>query len=123
MEEELKKINLKSGYEISFYASQNTVHLSPKTEIILFRSFQELLNNAIKHSSATELTVQLIQHTGKIVLMVEDNGKGFIFSESLAKKDSSGLKNLVSRIESVNGKISVDSSTVSGTSVIIEVPV
>jgi signal transduction histidine kinase/ligand-binding sensor domain-containing protein len=123
IEEELEKISLKSRYEISFYASVNTTNLCPKTEIILFRSFQELLNNAIKHSKSKELTVQLIERKGKLLLMVEDNGKGFVFQRSLDKKNASGLKNLLSRIESINGKINFDSSPNSGTSVIIEVSI
>jgi signal transduction histidine kinase/ligand-binding sensor domain-containing protein len=122
MEVDLKKINLNSKYEITFYSSFNTIKLDPITEIILYRVFQELIHNVLKHSDATEITVQLIEHSDKVVLMVEDNGKGFLFEESLAKKDSSGLKNLLSRIESINGKISFDSSPNSGTSVTIEIP-
>ena len=122
IEEELKKMDTDANQKFSFYS--NLVHhkIDSKAEVILFRSFQEIINNAIKHSKSTEITVQLIEYEDKVILMIEDNGSGFNFTEAYQKKDSSGLKNLFSRVALIHGKMKVDSNTHSGTSITIEVP-
>ena len=48
-------------------------------EINLYRIAQELVNNILKHSGATELNIRLFRNSQHLVLMVEDNGKGFNF--------------------------------------------
>jgi signal transduction histidine kinase/ligand-binding sensor domain-containing protein len=121
IEEELKKMNRNSSYKFSYFGKLINTKFDSKLEVILFRSFQELVNNAVKHSKGSEIVVQLIQHNEKLILMVEDNGIGFDFTQAYQKKDSSGLKNIASRLLLIHGKINVDSSSKSGTSVIIEV--
>jgi len=49
-----------------------------KIEITLYRIIQELINNIVKHAAATEALVQLQGEDGKIILVVEDNGRGFM---------------------------------------------
>ena len=50
--------------------------MANKIEITLYRIFQELAHNIIKHSHATEVLVQLRKMNNHILLVVEDNGKG-----------------------------------------------
>jgi len=121
MEEEIKKLQASKKQSFQFISSLNNQKLDSKIEIVLFRSFQEIINNAIKHAQSDEITIQLIQHEEKIVLMIEDNGKGFNFAEGFQKKDSLGLKNLYSRMNLINGKIKVDSNPNAGTSITLEV--
>lgn len=123
IEEELKKLNENPSLKISFYSSLNDEKIESKIEVILFRSFQEIINNAFKHSRASEITIQLIAHGEKILLMIEDNGVGFDFNKGIQKKDSSGLKNLFSRMALINGKMKIDSNSIAGTSITIEVPI
>ena len=121
--EEVSKLKNNPDLKIHFDdATHENAKFDSKVEIILFRSFQELLNNALKHAEAREITVQLIQHSDELVLMVEDDGKGFKLQKGLLKKDSSGLKNLFSRIDFVDGEINSDSREGSGTTVTIEIP-
>lgn len=47
-----------------------------RLEVSLYRIVQELLNNALKHSEASEMQVQLMELNQKLILIVEDNGKG-----------------------------------------------
>lgn len=123
IDEELKKLKGKPELEISFFSNVMAKKVDQKVEIVLFRSFQEILNNALKHAAAKEITVQLMKHDEKLMLMIEDNGRGFNYTEAYKKKDSSGLKNLYSRIALINGEIRIDSNHNSGTSIIIEVPI
>lgn len=89
------------------------------TEVVIYRIVQELINNAIKHSDATSILVQLIRHDDKhINITVEDNGKGF--DSNLTGTQSAGLRNIASRVKYLNGKMDIQSENGSGTSIYIE---
>ena len=88
-------------------------------ETSLFRIAIELVNNALKHSSATEINMQLVQETGRIYLSVQDNGKGFDAS-SIDDSKSTGLRNIRTRVESFNGCIEIDSQSGKGTEIGVE---
>jgi len=65
------------------------------------------------------VAIQIGQRDEKIILMMEDNGKGF---DIAAHKDGYGLKNLEARTKLMHGIITIDSQSGKGTSVLIEVP-
>ncbi|MBX6379292.1 MAG: tetratricopeptide repeat protein [Thermoflavifilum aggregans] len=89
------------------------------TAITVFRIVQELLNNVIKHAQATEVLVQVFRQMSKLVINVEDNGKGF--DVTLSKEmGGMGWKNIYSRVEMLKGSIDVHSAPDKGTSVSLE---
>ncbi len=87
--------------------------------LALFRMAQELITNAVRHSSATSVFVQIIDHGRSILLMVEDDGKGFDPSE---ENVGLGLRNIRSRAELLDGTVEIDSSPGNGTVTTIEIP-
>lgn len=93
--------------------------MEKSSALAIYRIVQELLNNVIKHAQATDALVQVFNENGKLVVNVEDNGKGFDtkFSE---EKGGMGWRNIRSRIELLNGKIDLQSSDQSGTAINIE---
>jgi len=93
---------------------------SPAVELAIFRIAQELITNAMRHSHATTIFVQLIDHTTSLVLMVEDDGDGF---DPNAVKSGLGLRNIQSRTELFEGSVEIDSSIGRGTVTTIEIPV
>ncbi len=123
IEEEVNKLKSKPDLFIHFDNSTTGARFEQKIELILFRVFQEMLNNALKHAEAREITIQLIEHGNTLVLMFEDNGRGFNKDVGLLKKNSSGLKNLYSRINLIQGTINIDSTPASGTTITIEIPI
>ncbi|WP_169924824.1 tetratricopeptide repeat-containing sensor histidine kinase [Thermoflavifilum aggregans] len=89
------------------------------TAITVFRIVQELLNNVIKHAQATEVLVQVFRQMSKLVINVEDNGKGF--DVTLSKEmGGMGWKNIYSRVEMLKGSIDVHSAPDKGTFVSLE---
>lgn len=90
-------------------------------QLSLYRIIQELLNNVIKHSMATEVLVQMIQRADILHVTVEDNGSGF---QMKAKEKNNGkgkgLQNIRSRVEYLNGTLELESEIDKGTSVEIE---
>jgi two-component system, NarL family, sensor kinase len=95
--------------------------LNSLVENTLFRAIQEILNNTIKHSSASALHIQIAQGTHEITLMAEDNGSGFEM-EKVRQSPGHGLTQMKSRIENLNGSIHVDSSPARGTIISIVIP-
>jgi signal transduction histidine kinase len=85
----------------------------------LYRVVQELINNSIKHAAATEVLVQVFWESGKLVVNVEDNGKGFDVA-LLENTGGIGWKNIRSRVELLNGNLDIQSAPRKGTAVSIE---
>lgn len=95
--------------------------LDDQTETVLYRVIQEVVNNIIKHARANTINLQLIRHDDEITVMIEDNGIGFDTAK-INEFGGIGLKNIISRIEFLNGTVHFDSTPGKGTNVIIEVP-
>jgi signal transduction histidine kinase len=95
--------------------------LPPPIELALFRVVQELLHNALKYAQATRVVVQFIQHRESIVLMVEDDGRGFELNK-VGSRQGIGLRNIRTRIQSIKGTFSLESQPGDGTLVTIEIP-
>ncbi len=89
-------------------------------EISLYRICQELVNNIMKHSGATEVDVQVYKTKSHLIVHVEDNGKGM---DSSQKEAGLGLNNIYSRASSVNEDVQYESGLVSGTVANIRVPI
>ena len=88
-------------------------------ELVLYRITQELINNVLKHASASRVSLQVGHRDEKIILMMEDNGKGF---DIYAHKNGYGLKNLEARTQLLKGHMEIDSQPGKGTCVLIEIP-
>lgn len=91
-------------------------------EISLYRIAQELVNNIIKHSGAKAVSLQLMQVKDHLILIVEDDGKGFKVDDVQAR-NGIGLMNITSRIKAVNGEMHYEPSPMQGTVATIRVPV
>jgi signal transduction histidine kinase len=92
-------------------------------EMFVYRVVQESLTNAIKHANAREITVQLSQFPDQLLIMVEDDGSGFILTDALKHNTArSGLKNLVERCSLVGAEIDIDSQPGHGCTITIKVP-
>lgn len=90
-------------------------------ELAIFRVLQELVSNVIKHSQASQLTVQLVKVKSHVVLNVTDNGIGFPAESQ--ERNGIGLLNIASRIEAVKGHLHFESATGKGTIVTIRTPI
>ncbi|MCY7292720.1 MAG: sensor histidine kinase [Ferruginibacter sp.] len=132
MPEALVKFGLKNAVE-DFCRS---MELSSKTKIIceqlgsdrdlgnsanvnVYRIVQELVNNAIKHAQASQILVQLTKSSDKVLLTVEDDGKGFDIN-TLENATGIGYINLKQRVAYLNGKMDIETKPSQGTAVNIE---
>jgi signal transduction histidine kinase len=93
--------------------------MQPSVEIVLYRIVQELLNNAVKHSGASRIVVQVIRRDKHASITVEDNGKGFEVTAETTMQ-SAGLRNIRSRVRYLNGQMDIQSRPGKGTSIHID---
>ncbi|MDE1207675.1 tetratricopeptide repeat-containing sensor histidine kinase [Tenacibaculum larymnensis] len=105
--------------EASFFNETLLNKTSNSIQTHLYKIVQELINNTIKHASASTIEIQLNAHTEMINLLFEDNGKGFVYNE---KVEGIGLKNINERITTLNGTMIVDTRPNHGTLINITLP-
>ena len=82
----------------------------------IYRTIQEGINNAIKHSEASQITVQIKKIAEQILIEILDNGNGFDL-ETVSKNN--GLNNMENRIASINGTFKIESNPDFGTKISI----
>lgn len=104
---------------INFISNEIQKTISESNQITIFRIIQELINNALKHSNCTEIIVDCSQNENLFLITVEDNGVGFN-PNSIDEFSGLGFKNIKNRIALMNGKLSINSSKKSETSINIE---
>ncbi|MFY0481827.1 sensor histidine kinase [Flavobacterium sp. PLA-1-15] len=87
-------------------------------KIVIYRIFQETINNAFKHSKATEIAIT-IQNNRGFVMTISDNGKGFDYELIKENATNLGLKNLIARASIINYTVEIQSKKEKGTSIIL----
>ena len=89
--------------------------------LVAYRTAQEALTNISKHALATRVTMDLSLSGGVLSLEVSDNGRG-LSRDDLAKASSFGLRGLHERASTVGGWVDLSSSSASGTTLILSIP-
>lgn len=90
------------------------------TEMQLYRVLQELIANVLKHSKATQVTVQLIEKDNNLTIMVEDNGIGF---DPNNQAKGIGLQNVEARLHKLEADWTLDTSLGRGTTITISLDI
>ena len=101
--------------------------LEDQRSIFIYRMFQEMMNNILKHSKATQVNIAVnYSIDNKFVLKVEDNGVGFDLEKKRTQASSSsgiGLKSMTNRASLIGAQIIVQSQPGKGTTIKVELPV
>lgn len=108
-EQLLDQIDRETDLFVSTEIDEVKGKLSKEQELQLYRILQECLNNVLKHAQASAIRVSLSQSDRVVSLKIEDNGKGFDFSERYNDFQSLGLKTLKERTAAIEGVMKVNS--------------
>lgn len=96
------------------------VKLNMEARRDFFLIFKEAVNNAAKYSNASQVTIQLGLHGKRLVLVVSDDGVGFVPDEA---DNGNGLGNMLKRADAMKARIQISSVPGNGTHVTLNVPV
>lgn len=108
--------------QISFEGHCTGLKMNQSQKVNFYRIAQEAVNNAIKHSDAKSICVQLNEENDLVRLSVEDDGSGIRSIPASSSKARNGLVNMRDRAKIMGGKLTIESDPQRGTMVIVEVP-
>lgn len=93
--------------------------ISDDLKLNLYRIIQEQLNNSMKHAAAKKISVSVQASNNMINVVVADDGKGFDVTK---KRKGIGISNMINRIESFNGEVTIESTPGNGCRIVISAP-
>ena len=127
IERALDKLESSETKKIDFSVEGESYQIKPVIGITILRIIQEGCSNAIKHADSSLIHVLLKYEPDKIVVTIEDDGKGFDVEEVAAryKDDNSGfgLSMMKERVYLLGGNINIESNIDYGTKIIVDVPI
>ena len=100
---------------------ENDLILEERISVAVYRAVQEIINNSIKYSEASQIGLSLIQELKTLKVSVADNGKGFDTKEIIESKGI-GWSNVYARMELIGGSVTIFSKQGEGTTVNLDIP-
>jgi signal transduction histidine kinase/ligand-binding sensor domain-containing protein len=104
-------------------------HLTSEARHNVFLAFKEALHNAVKHSGASEVLIQMAVKEKSFELVIADNGRGFAAGETTKPVSAAqgraasgnGLENMKRRLAAIGGNCEIQSAPGAGTKVVFSV--
>ena len=99
--------------------------LPPQVETTLYRVVQEALTNVAKHSAASRVSLILNRHADDVLVIIEDDGRGFDAERATdpsRSRRSLGLAGMKQRLRAIGGDFQVESTPEAGTTLFVRVP-
>ena len=110
-----EKISMQHRILTNFHCAELPANIPSSLELCLYRVAQEAVSNAVKHSRASEMFVELAYSDETILLKVADLGVGF---DSSASSQGIGLTTMRERLRMFGGELLVESNEGKGTTII-----
>lgn len=121
---EVESIRKSRLLDVDFQLTGEEQLLDEQKTVVLFRMFQEMLNNILKHSKASKVMISIsFTDNNKFILTLADNGVGFNIEEkrnSVSSSSGVGLKSIFNRAKLVGADLNMQSEIGKGTTVTIE---
>jgi signal transduction histidine kinase len=114
----LKPTQIQCLFELDPEMSSADFNLPLRRSLLM--AIKETLNNAVKHSAATELHLQIHWQGQRLVVVVQDNGKGF--DPAVVKSERNGMTNMTQRMSELGGSCHITSQPGKGCRVEFSIP-
>jgi PAS domain S-box-containing protein len=112
----------KTGKTNIYIQSTNIPRFDDIIETVIYRVVSECINNTVKHARAKNINIEFQIVDNFITVNFTDDGKGFDVNKTISERKGIGLLNMQSRLKSINGQLSIESSIGYGTKFYIKVP-
>jgi len=124
LEWQAREVSKRTGIRVQVAAADSAGELPDELKTCIYRVVQEALHNCARHAQARSVRVVVRQEDSRIVLSVEDDGRGFdvgLLPQRIAEGHI-GLQSQRERVESAGGRFEIRSSPGRGTAVEINLP-
>ncbi|MBI4612386.1 MAG: HAMP domain-containing protein [Planctomycetes bacterium] len=121
----VKEMSRSSGMDIQYeYGREPGLGRAPaRVEEALYRVAQEAVTNVVRHSGAERASVVVLQGSGEVLLLVEDDGRGFDLDGTTRGTPSSlGITGMMERVGLLGGDFQVKSSPGKGVAIRVTIP-
>ncbi len=116
IEMEVERLKALKRFKTDLSLPKDELKLNKEQELMIFRIFQELIQNILRHAGANHVWIELQNMAnGEFVLSVKDDGKGFDVDATLASPKASGLRNILKRSKLAGLSCEIQSRVGSGT--------
>lgn len=120
MQKDVDRTNRTGFVDVTFNSEKFSYALSQDRAIILYRMFQEMINNILKHAEAKRVEVILKSTNKDVQLSVKDDGKGMDLDKI---ERGSGLNNILDRCKLIKAENRIESKLGKGTLIEISLPI
>ena len=118
LEWQAREVSKRTGLRVQVSADDGAGDLPDAHKTCIYRVVQEALHNCARHAQARSVKVVVEQELQKIVLSVEDDGRGF----DASRVRGLGLVGMAERVTHLGGSFAVRSQPGGGTKVAVELP-
>ncbi len=94
---EVDRLKSLKRFNVSCSLPDGSSNLEKNQELMVFRIFQEIAQNIMRHSLAQNMWVEVINSNNGFSLSVKDDGRGFDKDVILQSPKASGLRNIINR--------------------------
>lgn len=115
----IRNISRVTHIKIELAEDIGDLEINKQVQFAIYRICQELLNNTLKHAQATEVIISLVYRDSSMVLLYEDNGKGFDLGNNTK---GYGLRNIFTHAQTINSEIILDTSPGMGLAATLTIP-
>lgn len=121
-----RQINESKEIIVELNSTETLKRLESKTELNLFRTCKEVLNNILKHSGANKVIINLVHEQKSLTILFQYNGKG-ISDEDVVKlvenNKGLGLQSIISRIQMLRASINYSVKNSNDSEIVIKLPI
>lgn len=96
--------------------------MDPRLRHGVFLAFKEALNNVVRHSGATEVTIKILTENNELIIAIADNGHGVDAAPNQSGPSRDGMAGMRDRLKHFGGNCSITNQTGSGTIVEFRIP-
>lgn len=116
---EINRISSLRRFGIHWQKISGVANLDKNQELMVFRIFQEIMQNALRHSDAKNLYIGIDNTNSAFELRIRDDGKGFDCEKVLRSEKASGLRHILKRAKLAGLSCHIDAAEGKGCTVTI----
>lgn len=116
---EIERINKNRRIEFVFkFDNASKRNFNNNQQIVLYRIFQECINNILKHSRATQVQIDIV-YQPQFIMTIADNGKGFDYKSKQENNQTLGLNSISNKAKIIDFVATFYSNPTEGTTITI----